>query len=165
MTVNTQALHVNFTEIISPFSVPMGHQISSFKLYISEFILHFGKVVNTKKDFTQRLYIVLAFSRCNSKQSAVILQDIVGSSGLWLMMILAPQNVSNSRVKMWCTFCWLHSYFWLLYLSTCPCVCVCIYIYIHYHPQTVSLYHNSSLRLDTQDDSSWDWNPPNFILD
>ena len=40
-----------------------------------------------------------------------------------------------------------------------------IYIYIYCHPQTVSLYHNFSARLDTQDASGWDRNPPNFTLD
>ena len=29
----------------------------------------------------------------------------------------------------------------------------------------VSLYHNSSVWLDTQDTLSWDQNPPNFMLD
>ena len=38
-----------------------------------------------------------------------------------------------------------------------------IYIYIVIYRQTVSLYHNSSVWLDTQDTSSWEWNPPNFI--
>ena len=38
-------------------------------------------------------------------------------------------------------------------------------IYIVIHRQTVLLYHNSSVRLDTQDASNWDWNPPNFTLD
>ena len=46
---------------------------------------------------------------------------------------------------------------------------VYIYIYIHtyivIHRQTVSLYHNSSEWIDTQDASSWDRNPPNFTLD
>ena len=36
---------------------------------------------------------------------------------------------------------------------------------IYCHPQTVSLYHNSSVWLDTKDASSWDQNPPNFTLD
>ena len=40
-----------------------------------------------------------------------------------------------------------------------------IYIYIVIFRQTVSLYHNSSVWLDTQDASSRDWNPPNFTLD
>ena len=31
--------------------------------------------------------------------------------------------------------------------------------------QIVSLYHNSSVWLDTQDASSWDRNSPNFTLD
>ena len=31
-----------------------------------------------------------------------------------------------------------------------------IYIYIVIHRQTVLLYHNSSIRLDMQDSSSWD---------
>ena len=42
----------------------------------------------------------------------------------------------------------------------CVCVCVCVV-----HRQTVSLYHNSSVWLDTQDASSWDRNLPNFTLD
>ena len=40
-----------------------------------------------------------------------------------------------------------------------------IYIYIVILRQTVSLYHNSSVWLDTEDAWSWDWNPPNFTLD
>ena len=40
-----------------------------------------------------------------------------------------------------------------------------IYIYILILRQTVSLYHNSSVWLDTQDAASRDWNPPNFTLD
>ena len=37
-----------------------------------------------------------------------------------------------------------------MYVCVCiyMCVCVCIYIYIYYHPQTISLYHNSSVWLD-----------------
>ena len=38
-------------------------------------------------------------------------------------------------------------------------------IHIYSHVQTVSLYHNSSVRLDTDDAWSWDQNPPNFTLD
>ena len=37
-----------------------------------------------------------------------------------------------------------------------------IYIYIFNHKRTVSLYHNSSVWLDTLDTSSLDRNPPNF---
>ena len=40
---------------------------------------------------------------------------------------------------------------------------VCIYIVIP--RQTDSLFHNSSVRLDTQDASNWDQNTPNFTLD
>ena len=40
-----------------------------------------------------------------------------------------------------------------------------IYIYIVIHRLTVSLYHNSSLWLDTLDAGSWDRNSPNFTLD
>ena len=43
----------------------------------------------------------------------------------------------------------------------CVCVCVCIVI----NRQIVSLYHNSSVWLDTQDASCYDRNPPNFRLD
>ena len=32
------------------------------------------------------------------------------------------------------------------------------------HRRTVSLYHNSSVWLDTLDTRSWDRNPPNFTL-
>ena len=39
-----------------------------------------------------------------------------------------------------------------------------IYIYIVILRQTVSLYHNSSVWLDMPDTWSWDWNPPNFML-
>ena len=38
-------------------------------------------------------------------------------------------------------------------------------VYIVIHRQTVSLNQNSSVWLDTQDASSWDWNPANFTLD
>ena len=37
-----------------------------------------------------------------------------------------------------------------------------IYIYTVIHKQTVSLYHNSSVGLDSRDASSQDQNPPNF---
>ena len=40
-------------------------------------------------------------------------------------------------------------------------MCVCFVIY----RQTVSLCHNSSAWIDTQDTSSWDRNPLNFTLD
>ena len=38
-------------------------------------------------------------------------------------------------------------------------------MYIVIHIQTVSLYHNFSVWLDTSDTSSWNRNPPNFTLD
>ena len=38
-------------------------------------------------------------------------------------------------------------------------------IYIIIHKQTVLVSHNSSVWLDMQDASSWDWNPPKFTLD
>ena len=56
-------------------------------------------------------------------------------------------------------------------MNVCVCVCIyiCVYIYIYIyiiiHRQTVSLYYNSSVWLDTQDVWSWDWNLPNFTLD
>ena len=41
-----------------------------------------------------------------------------------------------------------------------------LYIYIYnIDRQTVSLYHNSSVGLDTPDASSWNWNLLNFTLD
>ena len=40
-----------------------------------------------------------------------------------------------------------------------------IYIYIIFHRQTVLLYYNSSVWLDTLDASSWDRIPPTFLLD
>ena len=40
-----------------------------------------------------------------------------------------------------------------------------IYIYIFIHRQTVSLYHNSSVWLETEDAWSWDRNLPNVTLD
>ena len=39
-----------------------------------------------------------------------------------------------------------------------------IYIYIVIHRQIISLYHNSSVWLDTQDASSHNRYPPNFTL-
>ena len=39
-----------------------------------------------------------------------------------------------------------------------------IYIYIVIHKQIVSLYQNSSVWLDTRDDSSWDRNPADFYV-
>ena len=44
-------------------------------------------------------------------------------------------------------------------------ICMQRYIYIHFHPQTVLLYHNFSVWLNTQDASSWDWNLPIFMLE
>ena len=35
-------------------------------------------------------------------------------------------------------------------------------LYVVIHRQTVSLYHNSSVELDTQDASSWAQNPAKF---
>ena len=37
-----------------------------------------------------------------------------------------------------------------------------IYIYIVHHRQTISLYHNASVWLNTQDAWSWDWNFADF---
>ena len=34
-----------------------------------------------------------------------------------------------------------------------------LYTYIVIHRQTISLYHNSSVWLDTQDDTCWDRKP------
>ena len=53
------------------------------------------------------------------------------------------------------------------------CIYIYIYIYIYtrththtvFYKQTVSLYHKSSVWLDTQDTSSCYQNPPNFMLD
>ena len=42
-------------------------------------------------------------------------------------------------------------------------VCIYIYIYIVIHWQTVSLYHNSSVWLDTWDAPNWDQNLLNFM--
>ena len=50
-------------------------------------------------------------------------------------------------------------------IHTLQFVFIYIYIYIVIHKHSVSLYHNSSLWLDTQDARSWDRNPPNFTLD
>ena len=47
------------------------------------------------------------------------------------------------------------------YLNICVCVCVCVYC----QPQTVSLYHNSSVWLHREDPWSWDRNQPDFTLD
>ena len=44
-------------------------------------------------------------------------------------------------------------------------IIIYIYIYIVIHRQTVSLYQNSSVWLDTQDARSRDRNPANFTLD
>ena len=62
-----------------------------------------------------------------------------------------------------------------IYIYIYICICenlphlhatyIYIYIYIYYYPQMVLLYHNSSVWLDMQNTSSWDWNPPNFMLD
>ena len=40
-----------------------------------------------------------------------------------------------------------------------------IYIYLVIHRQTVLLYHNSSVWLDTLEISCWDRKPPNLALD
>ena len=42
-------------------------------------------------------------------------------------------------------------------------VCVYMYIFIGIHRQTVSLYHNSSVWLDTRDAPSRDRNPHNYV--
>ena len=61
---------------------------------------------------------------------------------------------------------------WLVFVYTCICgymyVCLCAYIYlyermyicihVYCHPQTVSLYHNTSVWLDAQDVLTWDRN-------
>ena len=67
---------------------------------------------------------------------------------------------------------WVRNYIVLLYLTLFSSrgtlvisVNIYIYIYIVIHRQTVSLYHNSSVWLDTLDAWSWDQNPPNFTLD
>ena len=58
-----------------------------------------------------------------------------------------------------------------VYIHAYICVCVhvllhyiyiYIYIYIVIHRETVSLYHNFSVWLDTQDVSRWDRNPTDF---
>ena len=47
-----------------------------------------------------------------------------------------------------------HIYIYIyIYIYICVCVCVCVI-----HRQILSMYHNSSLCLDTQDASSWDLN-------
>ena len=38
-------------------------------------------------------------------------------------------------------------------------------VYIVIHRQTALSYHNTSVWVDMQDASSWDWNPFNFMLD
>ena len=52
-----------------------------------------------------------------------------------------------------------------IFSATTLSIYIHIYIYIVIHRQTVSLYHNSTVWLDTQDSSSWDQNLPNFTLD
>ena len=44
----------------------------------------------------------------------------------------------------------------------CVCVCVCVCVCIVIHRQNVSLYHNSSVRLNPRDASSRDQNPVDF---
>ena len=58
-----------------------------------------------------------------------------------------------------------HSCGLMLHLRKKLCKLLHISKYIVIHKQTVLLYHNSSVGLDTQDTSSWDQNPPNFTLD
>ena len=71
---------------------------------------------------------------------------------------------------------WLVGCLWLLInslrlINVKFCLYIYIYIYIYIYSliamyrQTVSLYHNSSVWLDTQDPSSWDRNPSKFTLD
>ena len=56
--------------------------------------------------------------------------------------------------------CYIYIYIYKLHI-----ISIYIYIYIIIPRQTVSLYYNSSVWLDTEDAPSWDGNPPNFTLD
>ena len=75
-------------------------------------------------------------------------------------------NILNSAKNWPCVTSYLHRG-----IDKCIYIYIYIYIYIHIyiyiviHRQTVSLYHNSSVRLDTWDTSSWDQNPPDFTSD
>ena len=53
----------------------------------------------------------------------------------------------------------IYIYIYIYYLT----IYIYIYIYIVLHRQTVSLYHNFSVWLDTLDASSWNRNPPNCM--
>ena len=64
---------------------------------------------------------------------------------------IEPFKSYHNLVKMYC-FCWV------IYIY------IYIYIYIVIHRQTVSVYHNSSVWLDTYDTWSWDRSPHNFTL-
>ena len=53
----------------------------------------------------------------------------------------------------------------ILFYAPCIYIYIYIYIYIFIHRPTFSLYHNSSMLLDTRDVSSWDRNPADFTSD
>ena len=76
-------------------------------------------------------------------------------------------------------YAWIHPYIYMnAYIYICMYIYmephtytyihiyIYIYIYIYFviYRHSLSLYHISSACLDTQDTSSWDWNPPNFTL-
>ena len=61
-------------------------------------------------------------------------------------------------------FC-LYIYVWFAYIYICMIWDTFFIQFLFIHRQAVSLYHNSSLWLDTWDASSWDWDLPNYMLD
>ena len=49
-----------------------------------------------------------------------------------------------------------------IYIYIYSCVCVCARVCVVIHRRTVSLYHLTSVGLDTRDTSRWDQNMPDF---
>ena len=105
-----------------------------------------------------------------------------------MIYLMGIYEMSVSYIYISCihlVYIYIYIYIYIWYTSY---IYIYIYIYIHthihiyttinlwnsinikykiyvIHRQTVSLYHNSSVWLDTQDALSWDWNLPKFTLD
>ena len=86
-----------------------------------------------------------------------------GSSVKWTNTRTGVSPPTSRCISYWKESLWVtldygrQLYFYLLY----------IYIYIYILSSTDRLFHciHNSMWLDTQDGSSWDWNPPNYTLD
>ena len=91
--------------------------------------------------------------------------------------IKKPQSVNKIQPTEWIEICYQANFcknqhliltwkiYFLLYIYIYIYIYMYIYIYIVIHRQTVSVFHNSSVWLDTLDASNKDLNLPNFKLD